>query len=155
MFPKQLNERERSCMKIKKVYHRVWLKRAKQSLNFCKIPDITKYDLAYEDLCFQAFQAAEKALQAFLIFLNVEIISPNLSYMLQEISKHVALDERMLEVHDLSEFDLYFKYPNGYVQLSKDDITNSFEVAKYCIYWVEKQISQFGQNQTPQLCSSM
>jgi HEPN domain-containing protein len=50
-------------MKNKSTIYNEWFIRAKQSLNFLKIPDPISLDLAYEDLCFHAQQAAEKALK--------------------------------------------------------------------------------------------
>jgi HEPN domain-containing protein len=47
-----------------------WMKRARSSLELAKFSDNEL--VYYEDLCFQAQQAAEKGLKALLIFYGVE-----------------------------------------------------------------------------------
>lgn len=64
--------------------HEIWLKRAKSSLSLAKIiPD--EY-ICYEDLCFQAQQAAEKSIKALLLLYGIEPTKThNLVTLLQEI----------------------------------------------------------------------
>jgi len=47
-----------------------WLKRARSALNLSRI-DKSK-DIVYENLCFQAQQAAEKAIKALYIYYRIE-----------------------------------------------------------------------------------
>jgi HEPN domain-containing protein len=50
--------------------YKIWLARAKSSLIISKTR--TDEDVYFEDLCFQAQQAVEKALKGLLIFYNVD-----------------------------------------------------------------------------------
>ena len=51
--------------------YKIWLYRAKSNLKIAKIPK--NYDIAYEDLCFEAQQCAEKSLKALLVVHNEEL----------------------------------------------------------------------------------
>jgi HEPN domain-containing protein len=76
--------------------------------------------LAYEDLCFHAQQAAEKALKWFLIYLN--IIPPkshNLQLIITEISKHVKIDEKLFQTIDLKNYSVDFRYPGEYIPVTE------------------------------------
>jgi len=50
--------------------YKIWLARAKSNLALSK--NKTFEDVFYEDLCFQAQQAVEKALKALLVYLDKE-----------------------------------------------------------------------------------
>ena len=50
--------------------YKTWIDRAKSSLAISKIK--LDENILYEDLCFQAQQAAEKAIKGLLIFYNVD-----------------------------------------------------------------------------------
>ncbi|MDR2199813.1 MAG: HEPN domain-containing protein [Deltaproteobacteria bacterium] len=121
----------------------MWIERAKQSLNFLKIPYPESYDLNYEDLCFHAQQSAEKALKGFLVYFNVEPIKThNLDILLKELSKYIVLDDKLFDVQNLSDYAVKFRYPDDYIQISVDEYNKSFEIANYCLTWVIDQIKK-------------
>jgi HEPN domain-containing protein len=51
--------------------HELWLRRARSNLEIAKSGK--RAQVMYEDLCFEAQQAAEKALKALLLYLTVSI----------------------------------------------------------------------------------
>jgi HEPN domain-containing protein len=51
-----------------------WLQRANYNFELCNIEKFKDDKDAYPELCFNAHQATEKALKAFLVFLDIEPI---------------------------------------------------------------------------------
>ena len=80
--------------------YREWLARAKSSMAIAK----HKQDesIFYEDLCFQAQQAVEKAIKGFLIFFTVEPErTHNLVPLIKELSKQVVKPKNnSLHIHN-------------------------------------------------------
>jgi HEPN domain-containing protein len=72
--------------------YKIWLLRAKSSLALSKVT-ITE-EIFYEELCFQAQQAVEKALKAFLVFYDVNPErTHNLVNLLKELSKNIEIPD--------------------------------------------------------------
>jgi HEPN domain-containing protein len=76
--------------------YNTWMDRAKSSLAISK----TRYDenVFYEDLCFQAQQAVEKALKAFLIFYKVDPEKThNLVALIKEYKDAIIIAEKCIK----------------------------------------------------------
>ncbi len=81
-----------------------WLKRAKSSLIQAK----TKVDgIYFEDLCFNAHQATEKALKALLLPFTHDIVRLN-----TEVEKHIKpLPTELVAAEFLSAYSVASRYP--------------------------------------------
>jgi len=121
--------------------YKLWLARAKSSLAISK----SKSDdsIFYEDLCFQAQQAAEKAIKGFLIFHNVEPEKThNLVLLIKELSKHTDIPEEINEVATLTDYAVQTRYPGDYTPVEKEEYENAVKVASDCINWIDKRTKQ-------------
>ncbi|PRR74648.1 HEPN domain-containing protein [Neomoorella humiferrea] len=66
---------------------RLWFQRAKSNLARAELGRQTS-DILYEDLCFDAHQAVEKALKGIMAFLEMDIPkTPSIGYLLKLIEE--------------------------------------------------------------------
>jgi HEPN domain-containing protein len=121
--------------------YKIWLDRAKSSLAMSK----TRFDedIFYEDLCFQAQQAVEKALKSFLIFYNVDPKKThNLITLIKELSKYIEPPEEINETTILNDYAVQTRYPGNYTPIEEEEYNNAIMVAGKCVDWIEKKIKE-------------
>jgi HEPN domain-containing protein len=119
--------------------YKVWLKRARSSLALSK----TKPDdeIIFEDLCYQAQQAVEKALKAFLVFFDIDPVrTHNLVNLTKELSKHIAIPVEINDVVMLNDYAVQTRYPGDYTPIEETEYNNSIQIADLCVKWVESSI---------------
>ena len=115
-----------------------WIKRARSSLELAKAYSEHIY---YEDLCFQAQQAAEKGLKGLLIYYGVEPEKThNLSSLLLELEKHTEIDDEIKEVLKLQNFAVQTRYPGQYLKVEQFEYNENLKIAEQCLKWIEKKI---------------
>jgi len=118
-----------------------WLKRAHSSLELAKFSD--NEFVYYEDLCYQAQQAAEKGLKALLIFYGVEPErTHNLFILLQKLDDYTELNDDIKDVLKLYNFAVQTRYPGDYIAIEKEEYEQSIMIAERCLKWVEEKIKQ-------------
>jgi HEPN domain-containing protein len=123
----------------------IWLARAKSSLAISKI----KNDEAifYEDLCFQAQQAVEKALKGLLIFYNVDPEKThNLVSLIKELSKYCELPEEVHETVILNDYAVQTRYPGDFTPIEEEEYIAAVRIAEKCLEWVEDKMKQGNEN---------
>ena len=119
--------------------YKEWIKRAYSSLELAKFSD--NEFVCYEDLCYQAQQAAEKGLKALLIFYGVEPQKThNLFVLLQELEKYTELNEEIKEVLKLYNFAVQTRYPGDYIAIEKEEYQQSVTIAEKCLEWIEEKV---------------
>jgi HEPN domain-containing protein len=116
-----------------------WLKRAYSSLELAKFSDNEL--VFYEDLCYQAQQAAEKGLKALLIYYGVEPQKTHsLFILLQELESYTGLNDEIKDVLKLYNFAIQTRYPGDYDTIEKDEYEESILIAEKCLKWVEEKL---------------
>jgi len=121
--------------------HEEWLKRAYSSLELAKFSDNGL--VYYEDLCFQAQQAAEKGLKGLLIYYSVEPEKTHSLYvLLQELEKYTEINDEIKEVLKLYNYAVQTRYPGEYVEIEKAEYEQSIIIAEKCLKWIEEKIKQ-------------
>jgi len=116
-----------------------WLKRARSSLELAK--SFGNAMVYYEDLCFQAQQAAEKGLKGLLIYYGVEPErTHSLFVLLRELEKYTELDDEIKEVLKLNNYAIQTRYPGEYVEIEKEEYEQSIDIAEKCLKWIEEKI---------------
>jgi HEPN domain-containing protein len=117
-----------------------WMKRARSSLELAKFSDNEL--IYYEDLCFQAQQAAEKGLKALLIFYGVEPEKThNLNILLQELEKHTQINDEVKSVLKLYNYAVQTRYPGEYIEIEKEEYEQSIVITENCLKWIEEKIT--------------
>jgi len=121
--------------------YKAWLDRAKSSLAISK--NKSDDDIFYEDLCFQAQQAVEKALKGFLVFYNVDPEKThNLVSLIKELSKYINIPEEINETAILNDYAVQTRYPGDYTPIDEEEYKNTIIVAEKCVQWIEKKIKE-------------
>jgi HEPN domain-containing protein len=121
--------------------HEEWLMRARSSLGLAKSSN--DESVYYEDLCFQAQQAVEKALKALLIYHGVEPErTHNLYRLLEEVERFVQIDDEVRSVLKLCNFAVQTRYPGEYLKVEREEYEKSVAIAENCLRWVEVKINK-------------
>lgn len=121
--------------------YEIWLKRAESNIRLAI--NGKQEGVFFEDLCFEAQQAAEKALKAMLIFLSEEYPRVHSFGMLLEcLEKHIKIPERIKDVIELSDYAVQTRYPGDYYPLSEDEYERAINIAKQTLTWVKENIKK-------------
>ena len=118
---------------------REWLNRAMSNLALAesKIPGTY-----LEDLCFEAQQAAEKAIKAVMIRRNIEFSYvhdlAHLLSMLEEAGEEIPEGVRRAEA--LTRYALITRYPGIARPVSEQEYAEAVAVAKEVVRWADEQI---------------
>jgi len=122
-----------------------WIKRAKGSLKIPKtfINITADTEFYYEDLCYQAQQAVEKALKGFLIYFEAEPeFTHNIETLLEELEKFTEIPVNIREAIDLTKFAILTRYPGEYEEITKEKYEKAVKTAQECLDWVEQTIKE-------------
>ena len=119
---------------------REWLNRARSNLAIAKnrVPD------AYlEDLCFEAQQAAEKAIKARLMSLDIDFpYVHDLAYLLSLLEDNGAsLSDTVRKCVILTPYAVLTRYPAPARPLTLEEYMIAVEIADAVVRWAEGQIS--------------
>jgi len=121
---------------------REWLNRARSSLAQAKanVPGVY-----FEDLCFNAQQAAEKAVKAVLLAAGIEFPYVHdlarLLDLLQENGRDVPEPVRL--AHSLTRFAVITRYP-WTEPVGEDEYQKAIGIAEAVVQWAEDQIGGSG-----------
>jgi len=117
-----------------------WINRAKSSFEIARTKNSNL--VYYEDLCYQAQQAAEKALKGLLIYYNAEPkFTHNIGILLDDLETYVKITDEIKETIKLTKYAIQTRYPGEYDDLTEKDYDESIIIAKKCLEWVESIIS--------------
>ena len=116
-----------------------WLQRAESNLEIARRARGGKVRL--EDLCFEAQQAAEKALKALLIHLSGDYPKVHaFTLLLERLEQYVPVPESVREVVELSDYAVQIRYPGDYYPVSEDEYERAVELAERILAWVRLQV---------------
>ena len=127
---------------------REWLGRAKSKLKLAKWQDP---DVFFEDLCFDAQQAAERAIKAKLIALDVEFsYTHNIARLLGEVeSAGYAIPDEVRMAEGLTRYSLTARYPWGegigfrhpepIARVTEEQYLAAIRAAEAVVNWVERE----------------
>ena len=120
-----------------------WLKRAKSNMARAKLGRVSP-DILYEDLCYDAQQAVEKAFKSACII--HEIVFPkthDIAYLIELLEKGgVKVPENLQNAKILTGYAVETRYPGDYEPVDKEDIRKAIEIAKEVLKWVKKEIDK-------------
>jgi len=121
--------------------YRDWLAQAKRDLNAAKD---SLEDENYEWSAFQAQQAAEKAVKAFLRFHHYEMEGHTLVHLFSKVQEFVALPDSFMELaRELDRHYIQPRYPNAFSEGYPGEFYDR-ATAERCIEYAEK-ILQFAE----------
>ena len=117
---------------------RQWLQRAKSNLARAELGKQTQ-DILYEDLCFDAQQAAEKALKGAMLFLHIDVPKTHsIGYLLRLIndSGKVEIPENLKEAAILTDYAVTTRYPGDWEPVEEDEYKRAVALARAIVQWV-------------------
>jgi HEPN domain-containing protein len=116
-----------------------WLRRAESNLHIARLGK--RKGVFLEDLCFEAQQAAEKALKALLIHLSGEYPKVHaFTLLLERLEQYVTVPEYIREVVKLADYAVHMRYPGAYYPITVEEYNEALELAERTLKWVEAQI---------------
>lgn len=118
-----------------------WLRRAKSNLALAKIGRISE-EILYEDLCFDAQQAAEKALKAICIIYGIKFSKVHdISFLIELLEKeNVKVPKRLQRAKILTDYAVETRYPGEYIPVDEDMYKDALNLAEGIVSWAEKKM---------------
>lgn len=119
---------------------REWLNRARSNLALAKAKRKGVY---LEDLCFDAQQAAEKAIKALLIEVDVDFpYVHDLAELLTLLEKSgQKIPKSIKHAEGLSRYAVFTRYPGMGPQIKQKEYEEAVKIAGQVVRWAEKLIA--------------
>ena len=128
-----------------------WLQRAKSNMARAKAGRVSP-DILYEDLCYDAQQAVEKAFKSVCII--HEIVFPkthDIAYLIELLEKGgVEVPENLQNAKILTGYAVETRYPGDYEPVDEEDLRKAIEIAKEVLKWVKKEMDEGQRPPDPQ-----
>ena len=120
---------------------RQWLRRARSNLARASQSNVSP-DVLFEDLCFDAQQAVEKALKALLVFKSVHVPRTHAIGDLITRLTDLGLDipAEVQEAATLTEYAVAARYPGPSEPVLVEDYEKAVAIANVVISWVESLV---------------
>jgi HEPN domain-containing protein len=117
------------------------LRRAKSNLLRAK-EDIRLSEVAKEDLCFDAQQAAEKAIKAVLIHLSIPFpyIHDLGALLALAEERGTAIPPHVKEAARLTRFAVETRYPGFDEPVTQEEYGRALAIAEAVVRWAEEEI---------------
>lgn len=120
-----------------------WLKRAKSNLARARAGKVAD-DVLYEDLCFDAQQAVEKALKALCVMHRIRFSKVHdIAYLMELLEKvNIKFPKRLQKAKILTDYAVETRYPGDYVPVDEEMYDEALKIAGNVVAWVEKKIGK-------------
>ena len=118
---------------------REWMNRARSNL----IRSRMRVPKAYlEDLCFDAQQAAEKAIKAVMMSRGIEFpYTVDIAHLLGVLSDDgLAVADSVLRATRLTQFAVHTRYPGLDEPVEEPEFLEAVEIAEVVVRWAEGQL---------------
>jgi HEPN domain-containing protein len=117
---------------------REWLRRAKGNLRLASASDP---EVPFEELCYNAQQAAEKAIKAVLIRLGRPFpYTHNLKRLLDLIAEMMPVPADVLRASELTRFAFEARYPGVAPEITQEQRFQFLAIAESTVRWAEEII---------------
>ncbi len=118
-----------------------WLLRAKANLTLAEKGGRLK-GVAYEDLCFNAQQAAEKAIKAICLARGLDFPKTHSLVRLMDIlvSDGVEIPKNVGNADILAQYAVQSRYPSVVEDITKDEYRDALKLATQVVFWAETVI---------------
>ena len=118
-----------------------WLARAKGNLNLAEKGGRLK-GVLLEDLCFNAQQAAEKALKAVCLAQGKDIPKTHSLIHLMDIleADGIEIPKNVRDADILTQYAVQSRYPSIMEELTRDEYREALRLAANVVFWSEVRI---------------
>lgn len=120
---------------------RAWLLRAKGNLNLAEKGGGLK-DIFFEDLCFNAQQAAEKALKAVCLAQGMGIPKTHSLILLMDILEvgEIEIPKNVRDADILTQYAVQSRYPSIMEEITRSEYRDALKLAANVVFWAESVI---------------
>jgi len=120
-----------------------WLSHAISDLKLARLGR-KHQDVLYQQICFHAQQAVEKALKAVLLFGKINF---PLTHDIQELidifeKAGVSLPSSFLDAGNLTPYAVETRYPGYWGEITEFDVDEAIKIAEMVVAWAEKSIKK-------------
>lgn len=107
-----------------------WLRRAKSNLAIARQPKTE--EILWEDFCFEAQQAPEKALKAVLLFKGIKFrFVHDIAELLTLLEQNgIPLSEEIRAAADLTDYSVEARYPGPFEPLTESEFKDALNIAE-------------------------
>ena len=118
-----------------------WLSRAKGNLTLAEKGGRLK-GILFEDLCFNAQQAAEKALKAVCLAQGLDFPKTHSLVHLMDILEKSGVDipRNVRDADILSQYAVQSRYPSIVEEITRSEYREALKLAAQVVFWAEKII---------------
>ena len=118
-----------------------WLSRAKGNLNLAEKGGRLR-GVLLEDLCFNAQQAAEKALKAVCLAQGMDIPKTHSLVHLMDIleSEGVEIPKSVRDADILTQYAVQSRYPSFMEEITRSEYRDALKLAASVVFWAETTI---------------
>jgi len=115
-----------------------WLLRAKGNLNLAEKGGRLK-GILFEDLCFNAHQATEKALKAVCLVQGMDIPKTHSLVHLMDILEAggIVIPKNVRDADILTQYAVQSRYPSIVEEISKSEYRDALKLAAQVVFWAE------------------
>lgn len=118
-----------------------WMRFAYSDLELARSPLLPRVLL--EGLCYHAQQAAEKALKAVLVSLNIEFPrTHNIRTLLDLLPSEIPTPSKILEAASLTDYAVLSRYPGYQEPIEQAEYQKAVNLAESVVIWVEQLIQK-------------
>ncbi|MCK5269980.1 MAG: HEPN domain-containing protein [Sedimentisphaerales bacterium] len=119
---------------------RIWLARARGNLALAKTTMAT--GIFWEDLCFNAQQAAEKAFKAVFLHKGIRFrFIHDLHELITELQRNgVEVPKKLYGAAGLTEYAVETRYPGGREPVTEEEYHEAVQTAECVLLWAESII---------------
>ena len=120
---------------------RAWLRRAKANLTLAEKGGRMK-GVLYEDLCFNAQQAVEKALKAVCLSKGIDFPKIHSLVHLMDMleSGGVEIPKQVRDADVLTQYAVQSRYPSVVEEITRSEYRDVLKLAAGVVFWAEKVI---------------
>ncbi|MGH7467561.1 MAG: HEPN domain-containing protein [Longimicrobiales bacterium] len=117
---------------------REWLRRARSNLARARAGRMTA-EVLYEDLCFDAQQAAEKAIKAVLVRNRILFPKTHVIDVLLTLAESgdVVIPAEIQDAAVLSDYATFARYPGPGEDVTEEEYQRALGLAERVVHWVE------------------
>ncbi len=120
----------------------LWLKKAEKDLVSAQ-HEMSFPDAVRESICFHSQQAVEKALKAYLVYLDINFTKTH--EIGELISNCTKKDKEMAslfkEADNLTDYAVQIRYPDSPAEPSQEDATQALKIAYGILQYIKEKVN--------------
>jgi HEPN domain-containing protein len=120
-----------------------WMKHALSDLKFAKLGQ-KKKDILYQQICFHAQQAAEKALKAVLLYRKIDFpLTHDIEGLIDIFDKAgIPVPSDFQSAGVLTPYAVETRYPGNWDEMTEKEVNEAIKLGSKIVTWSKKYIKE-------------